>query len=310
MQDGKDTASELLPENEDENHVQGWRHVFTGTLQRADRGPIILAPFGLEWAVSSFFREAYHLPFMNPIAHEIKEKYIKGKRVLVVPAYSTNPYILKAVGAREVVGLDADEATVEWQRAIQQYFGQDEIGQDYLALANYPDNKASHRLDEKYKKYLEPHHGINFEKGFRDKIQTVISQNKPTSPLQGVRFIQAGLGVSKGSKIPDVLSVIPEAKRNFDFLFVPYLLGVKNGIESEQEVRKTLDELWELGHDGSAVMITPFSNTEEDMKEMFGVESGRIISELKNLIPNDKFDIERSFNLTGAECVLLKIKKP
>lgn len=276
-------------------------HILNEKLDRLDGGVVLFNSFGLEHELAMFFTGRY--PGMNELAEEISDKYIKGKRVLVVPGYGINPFLFKLIGAKEVVGVDADPVTVEWQNAMQKYFYSDELGRDFMAGAGYPNCDALIRLA--YKGIVES----NFTSQIASRIRFNVLCEQPSEPIEGVEIKQGILGEKSGIDAQSTEEIFTKAEKNFDFIYVPYLLGIKNGVKTEKGVTEALNELYELGHDGSIVMIAPFSGSDPDIIRLFGTTSYDL-KEVENLVQIDKFKIENKFYFGDEEVVLLKIKKP
>jgi hypothetical protein len=329
----KETPNITPEENREKEHVEKHQFVRDNVRRRTDGRGVIIKGSGLEMEMSEFLtqnklkKEEYvgHLEdFLktagwnkglgdlfddydsekNEFAVELVEKHIKNKRVLVVPAYATNPYLFKLIGAKEVVGADADPVTIDWQKAIQEHFYTNDIGEVLMATGNYPDMVTADGIFKEKRGTISK---SNYQDYIANKVRKAVMDGVDKHPIEGVRFIQGSLATKEdiSTRLVDTLD---EEDKNFDFIYVPFLLGVRSGIDSRQGISDAYNDLWELGHDGSMVMIAPFADSSEDIWDNFGYaeNAGKI---LKKLLPKSKFEFIDDFTCGDISCAVFKIKK-
>ncbi len=79
-------------------------------------------------------------------------------------------------------------------------------------------------------------------------------------------------------------------------MLIPYLLGIRNGIEDEEGIVAAYNEMYELSNPNALIMIGPFDSI--PMQENFGADSGTLLS-LSGLAPKEKFVLETEMGLGG-----------
>jgi len=152
--------------------------------QREDGGELLLTGSGFEIELTDFL--------MSPAGKLIVNKYIQGKRALVVPGYGSSAFILKQLGASEVVGIDADEVTIAWLKAIAQTFACYPIGSIIMGSAVYPTMATlSNVMDE-----FSLRNPAEMRQCLIDRVQRY-TREKYHCPIDGVSFVKGFLGGDK-----------------------------------------------------------------------------------------------------------------
>ncbi|MBU0501955.1 MAG: hypothetical protein ABIH69_03750 [bacterium] len=224
------------------------------------------------------------------LAKDLLNNYIRGQKVLVVPAYSVNAFLFKLFGAREVVGVDADQRTISWLRAIANNFNYREIGEIFMSFCRYPNIYAM----------LNVLPGMSREakgKELLSRIQEAVTTNN--NNLGGVRFLKGFLGELAG---------VFRGREAFRFIYVPFLLGIKNGVEDRESISKSFEDIWEVAEPGARVMIAPFAGSDREAIGKYESEE-KIIDALENIMPKDKFTFVGDIFMDGVSAVILEVIK-
>lgn len=259
-------------------------------LRRLDGQFVILEGYGMETDIADLFNPHSNL-FSLDIFHEqqsafatIKKENIENKRVLVVPSYGENAFIFSFLGAKEVVGVDADKRTVDWLNLLQQYYGNQHLGEILLSQVSYPDYTARMRLiDQKIIQFVKYYRG----QPLVETLYSVVKHNEIPKPLANLSFHHASLGSMAGNT--NISEIVGDSSKGFDFIYLPYILGIDNGIETVEEINEAYEQIYQLTNPDAKVMIAPFAGT-KDLVGMFS-EKGTL-AQVRNLVPRDKFEID------------------
>lgn len=272
-----------------------------GNLQRGNGGRVILLGFGHEKYLSLFFRREHIYDrscYRSELSPELLNNYIKGKRVLVVSGYGPNAFLFKMLGAKEVVGVDADPISIAWLKAIAKYFHNDNIGNIILSTAEYPNSTASSEISRIYK---------DLEESIVLATQQKVRTGSAGDPIEGVSFTRAFLGVPEDNKECPSIRAALAGKGEFDFIYVPYLLGIENGISDRAAIVKAFMDFWSLAKPGARIMITPFSDLGSGLASYFGCrQDPGLLDALKDLVPQNKFRFIDHTNIDGARAEVLE----
>jgi len=262
-------------------------------VTRADGNPVLLRGSGNEYDLVEFLT-AKGPRFQDPwsvkryaLAQRIINEWVQDKRVLVVPAYSASAFIFKKLGAKEVVGVDADSVTVAWLKAIAAGFNFEKIGDICLSLSAYPECTTACRVIP----------GGAYEHDLISRTQVSVNKARPTDCLDGINFKQSFLGDSAG----DFIRSVDAKRQGFDFIYVPYLLGIYKGIEDREVIARAYEQLWQVAKPGAGIMLVPFSEPDEgscgEVDRLFGSQkSPGLIRKLVEIMPTDKFRSVQSVN--------------
>ena len=199
----------------------------------------------------------------KPERYNIKED-IQGKRVLVIPGYGNSAFLFAEAGAKSVTVYDKDPVTIAWIKAFKNYYHyrtsqlSPSIGELLAALTQWyppllklPTGRIKNSLCW----------AINPKALRRTYIFYILSlvQEAIQSQAKGNFELENDIEFHTGE-----LSHLIKSKeeQTFDTVFVPYLLGVRNGIESEQSIVEFIKNLIKIVPNGS-ILVTPSQNVKE-----------------------------------------------
>jgi len=258
--------------------------ILNGKLIRIDGEPIKLMAEGNEMELCYFFRLQSLAQGNNQIASQLLRENIVGKRILVIPAYATNSFVFKQLGAAEVVGVELDPITATWVKALRDHFHFERVGDFFVANADLTTFLNSPPL-------LAMKKGKSSLEVVVEKLQSAVRSAAAPTPLEGVEFLQACLGpVPQGLSGIERLGSVLKEKKGFDFIYVPFLFGQCHGIQAGQAIKEALDELWQAANPGARVMITPFHR---DWFEAY-CQGKFILEEFFNVAGDDRTAILRA----------------
>lgn len=248
--------------------------ISSNTHTRADNGLVRFSPGGFEFETVSFLTGKWGSEEFCAQEHPIVSSHIRGQKVVIIPAYGPMPFLFSMLGAQEVIGFDADPITCTWQQAITDYFDDPLVGHNFIAGLQ----------------------GLASELGLPDIIALVrnnVQSGKSTCCMENIQFRQGILGSKTQNNNLSILEQLRTRDIVPSFIYVPFLLGVKNGVETDEEVTKALEELWLMGKDGTVVMIGPFGIFDEEFQiRCEPEENPEILSRIPSLVPSDKFQIQ------------------
>ncbi len=193
----------------------------------------------------------------------IPKEWFKNKDVLVVPGYGNLPFIIKAAGAQSVTGVDIDPVTIAWQRAkaqfayeprIQYIFGQYQLGS---------------RADL-------------IKQDFLSNLQALVqhSAQEIQYQLEGVNFKQGDLRIS-----------LPLEKDTQDLVVIPYLMGVPNGLQSEEELDQALQESLRVLRPGGRILVLPGRVGPTDLSNLPNAENMKLLDHWLTSLKNRGLDV-------------------
>lgn len=193
---------------------------------------------------------------------------IEGKDVLVIPGHGNSGFLFAQAGAKSITVYDKDPITIAWMKAFKKYYHYREyddqgkpypsIGELMTALTRWypPLITLPH---EKYKNILfwtllKPKLVMQSYILYMVSLTRHAVQSKIKGDFELDKNIQFYVG--------EVNQLINKKKQVFDTAFVPYLLGVQNGIEKEKDIIdfiKKLTQLVPIGH----ILVSPSQNKKE-----------------------------------------------
>lgn len=195
---------------------------------------------------------------------------IEGKNVLVIPGYGNSSFLLAQAGAKSITAYDKDPVTIAWMKAFKKYYLYREydnrgnqlpsIGELFDALTCWypplftlPQGKFANFL-------FWIIHPNSLRRTYIHYMVTLIQraiQSKTQSNFELDKNIQFHVGT-----VDKIL--MSDKKQIFDTAFVPYLLGVQNGIEKEKDIVGFIEQLIKVIPDGR-ILVSP----SRDMKEHY-----------------------------------------
>lgn len=228
----------------------------------SDNKEVQIYPMGAERYLSSIL-------FKNK-----KERYnikadIEKKDVLVIPGFGNSAFLFAEAGAKSVTVYDKDPVTIAWVKAFKKYYHYREQGGGndscypsigeiltaltlwYPPLLNLPFGKYKHILfwavNPNLLRRIYIHYMLSLIcQAVKSNIQDSFELDKNIQFHAGtVNEIQTN-----------------NEKAAFDTIFVPYLLGVRNGIENEKDIVDFMDQLIKFVPQGH-ILVNPSRNTKE-----------------------------------------------
>ncbi|WP_298622139.1 ABC transporter permease [uncultured Legionella sp.] len=226
----------------------------------SDQQEVLIYPMGAErylsLALSGIKKDRYNI-----------KADIEGKSVLVIPGYGNSCFLFAQSGAKSITVYDKDPVTIAWVKAFKKYYHYREysekgtpypsIGELLTALTRwYPP-----RLTLPSGKFINTVYWLLTPKSLRRKyiyymlhlVQQAI-QNKEQDIFELEHNIQFHAGELK--------HLLSNKNNSFDTAFVPYLLGVTNGIEKKEEIVQFIKQIIQLVPEG-ILIVSPSQNKKE-----------------------------------------------
>ncbi len=228
----------------------------------SDNKEVQIYPMGAERYLSSVL-----FGKKNDRRYPIKTDIV-GKDVLVIPGYGNSGFLFAQAGAKSITVYDKDPVTIAWMKAFQHYYHYREydkqgkpypsIGELFGALTRWypplialPSGKYSNPIFWVANPNLLRRAYIHYMLSLaRRAVQANVSDNFA---------LDANIQFHVGTI--DKITINPE-QPVFDTAFVPYLLGIRNGIESEVDIVQFVDKLLSLVPNGH-ILVNPSRNTKE-----------------------------------------------
>ncbi|OGV28318.1 MAG: hypothetical protein A3F18_03205 [Legionellales bacterium RIFCSPHIGHO2_12_FULL_37_14] len=226
-----------------------------GRLTRlTDNEPALIAPMGAERYLALQLFEDHAKRFAL-------RKTIAGKNLVIVPGYANNAFLFAQAGAKSVTVYDKDPVTIAFIKAIKNYYYFQEakkpnIGELVSALTDwYPPLLAApkSKINNLPSLLFYP---IGLRKKYFIYLLSLLKKAVLTkSPSQ--YMLNQDITCFKGEALK-----LLKANINCDVLYIPYLLGVKHGIEAEGEIVKFITKFLHL-NPKSQIIITPIKKAKE-----------------------------------------------
>lgn len=225
-----------------------------------DNHEVLIYPMGAERYLSSVL-------FGN-----IQNRYqlrsdIEGKRVLVIPGYANTGFLFAKAGG-DVTVCDQDPVTIAWLKAFKKYY---HYTPEHIKGKCYPSiGECLDALTKWYPPYLKlPVNQIEnwiywllhpqfLRRSYIFYMITLV-QEALKKNIDSQFELQLPITFHAG----DINQLILEKESHmYDTAYVPYLLGVKNGIELETDIIDFVQKIFQLVPTGN-ILITPTNNTRE-----------------------------------------------
>lgn len=222
-----------------------------------DNKEVLIYPMGSERFLSSVL-------FSNQKTQYNPTKDIENKHVLVLPGYGNSAFLFAECGAKSVTLCDKDPITIAWIKAFKKYYNYRQYtpeGKPYPSI-----NELLKALTCWYPPLLTLPSGLiknticwaiapkTLRRTYLFYILALVteaieSQTKEDFELnKDVTFFAGEINQLEG--------------KYFDTAYIPYLLGVTNGIESAHEIADFIKKISQIVPEGP-ILVTPTLNTKE-----------------------------------------------
>ncbi|CAM2839801.1 ABC transporter permease [Legionella steigerwaltii] len=195
---------------------------------------------------------------------------IEGKNVLVIPGYGNSSFLFAQAGAKTITAYDKDPVTIAWMKAFKKYYLYREydsqgnplpsIGELFDALTCwYPPLVTL--SSGKFTNFLA---WLMFPNSLRRTYihyMVVLVQHAIQSKKQSNFELDKNIEFYVGTIDKLLMS---DKKQTFDTAFVPYLLGVENGIEKEKDIVCFIEQLTQIVPEGR-ILVSP----SRDLKQYY-----------------------------------------
>lgn len=228
---------------------------------------------------------------------------IEGKDVLVVPGHGNSGFLCAKAGAKSVTVYDKDPVTIAWMKAFKLYYHYKEepvypsIGELFAALTLwYPPLLTL--PSGKYSTILFWITQPNLLRRVYIHYMLLLVNKAMDSKIQGNFELDKNIQFHAGTL--DKLLQNSE-NQQFDTAFVPYLLGVQNGIEQEENIVHFMKQLMELVPEGN-IVVNPSRNLKEFYiagKRYFVTTKHDRIQSIPELHPYFKMEDKNWFRTQG-----------
>ena len=189
---------------------------------------------------------------------------IINKNILIIPGYGNSAFLFANIGAKSITVYDKDPVTIAWIKASKKYYHYREyskdqkpypsIGEILTALTAWypPLIKLPSQRFTNYISYLINPRALRRKYIFY--MMSLVSNALKSKINHNFEFehdIKFYVGEIKDIK-----------KSNFDTAFVPYLLGVTNGIEATNQIVDFMKQIIKIVPTGN-VLVNPARSTKE-----------------------------------------------
>lgn len=193
---------------------------------------------------------------------------IEGKNVLVIPGYGNSAFLFAQAGAKSVTVYDKDPVTIAWIKAFKKYYHYREYnsqGQPYPSIG-----ELLEALTCWYPPLIKLPYGmlkntlcwtLKPKSLRRTYIYYMLSLVRHAIQSKGEEDFELDKNIKFHAGEAHQL-IKQKEKQVFDTAFVPYLLGVQNGIENEQDIVDFMSQLIKVVPDGH-ILVSPARDTKE-----------------------------------------------
>lgn len=228
-----------------------------------DNKEVLIYPMGAERFLSSVL-------FGNKKGRYNIRADIEGKDVLVIPGYGNSGFLFAQAGAKSVTVYDKDPVTIAWIKAFKKYYNYREyneqgkpflsIGELLVALTQWYPPLITLPSGAYINTLLWALHPKSLRRTYIYYMLSLV-QNAIKSKVQDEYELNKNIQFYAG----EINQLIKTKEQPiFDTAFVPYLLGVKNGIEKTEDIVYFITQLTKLVPQGS-IVVSP----SRDMKELY-----------------------------------------
>jgi DNA mismatch repair ATPase MutS len=173
--------------------------------------------------------------FPNSHVPQVPRGLFVGRRVLVAPYYGDLPFFIKALGAKEVVGIDIDPLTIACQK-LRTLFGKLPWFREYFLRFNHSKRDL---------KGL-----VGWLKFYAEDLLLMDTEN--VAKINDINFACA-----------DLTKPLP-AQGKFDLIIVPYLFGMTNGIRDINGYSNAFKQLTGSLAQNGCILVMPVNASSSD----------------------------------------------
>jgi len=262
----------------------------------SDKKGVLIYPMGAERYLSLV------------LSGKIKGRYniandIINKNILIIPGYGNSAFLFANIGAKSITVYDKDPVTIAWIKAFKKYYHYREYSKNqepfpsvgeiltaltawYPPLIKLPNGKFLNHINYIINpKELRRAYLFYMMKLVRNALESKI--NHDVELKHDIKFF---VGEIKDIK-----------ESNFDTAFVPYLLGVTNGIEITTEIVAFIKQLVKIVPSGN-VLVNPARGTKEFYitgKSYFKTSEYKNITHIPELKNHVRFEDKYWFKTQG-----------
>ncbi|MBA2650250.1 MAG: ABC transporter permease [Legionella sp.] len=189
-------------------------------------------------------------------------KAIQGKHLLVIPGFGNSGFLFAKAGAKSVRIVDKDPVTIAWVKAFKKYYHYRERDETYPSIGQLLTALTAWNLPFMI---LPSGNWLNklFWLCYPNALRQVYIHYMLKLAQQAVKANHQGLELEHDIQFyAGTVDEIKSHNLTFDMAYVPYLLGVKNGIESEPEIAYFMEAMYSIVPKGT-ILVTPSRNTKE-----------------------------------------------
>ncbi|HHL3491540.1 TPA: ABC transporter permease [Legionella pneumophila] len=226
-----------------------------------DNKEVLIYPMGAERYLSSVL--SGHEEDRYNLHNEIKEK-----NVLIIPGYGNSAFLFAHAGAKSILVYDKDPVTIAWVKAFKKYYHYREYNNNGKPYPSIGELLAA--LTRWYPPLLKLPSGV-----IKNSVFWVINPKllRKSYIYYMLRLTQQAVQLRIQNEFEldhHIEFYAGELKhlikshplKTFDTVFVPYLLGVQNGIEKEKDIVSFIKQLIQLVPSGH-ILVTPARSTKE-----------------------------------------------
>lgn len=184
---------------------------------------------------------------------------ITDKHVLIIPGHGNSSFLFALAGAKTVTVYDKDPVTIAWMKAYKKYYHYREYNSEDYAYPSIGELLTA--LTSWYPPLISLPRGK-----FKNSLLWAVAPNSLRRIY--VHYLVFLTNQAIQSKKKDCFELEKDIKfykgtvadldktQCIDTAFVPYLLGVKNGIEKEKEIVDFIKQLMKIVPDGR-ILVSP-----------------------------------------------------
>lgn len=193
---------------------------------------------------------------------------IIGKDILVIPGYGNSSFLFAQRGAKSITVYDKDPVTIAWVKAFKKYYHYREnaksttqrypsIGELLTALTKWYPPLLLLPLKKYQNSLFWAIHPNLLRRNYIHYMVSLVQQairSKDPGSYELDKNIQFHVGTLE--------NVLVEEKPVFDTVFIPYLLGIQNGIEEETDIIHFMEQLLKFVPKAH-ILVNPSRHTKE-----------------------------------------------